>query len=84
MSNLSSLAQSTFEIHYYVDLVGIEELVIPNVAFPLEEIEHCAEHILFDHPWHHVAHHCYQPMTYTDLQNAPAFCLVGLGQAFSG
>ena len=45
MSNLSLLVRGTVVTHYYVDQVGIEELVVPNVAFPLKEIEHRAEHL---------------------------------------
>ena len=63
-----------------MDLVGIEELVVPNVAFPLKEIVHRAKNLFFDHPRHHVA---YQPMTYSDLHNASAIWLVGLDQTFS-
>ena len=33
VANLLLPAQGTVVIHYYVDLVGIEELVVPNVAF---------------------------------------------------
>ena len=81
VSNLSLLEQGTVVIHYYVDLFGIEELSVPNVAFPWKEIEHRAEHLLFDHPLHHLA---YQAMTYSNVQNASAICLVGLDQTFFG
>ena len=80
MSNLSLLAQRTVVIHYYVDLVGIEELVVPNVAFPWKEIVQRAEYLFFNHLQHHVA---YQPMTYSNLQNASAIWLVCLYQTFS-
>ena len=63
-----------------MDLSRIEELVVPNVAFPLKEIVHRAKNLFFDHPRHHVA---YQPMTYSDVQNTSAICLVVLDQTFS-
>ena len=37
LSNLSLLAQGTVLIHYYVDLVGIEELVGAECCFSVEE-----------------------------------------------
>ena len=80
VSNLSLLAQGTVVIHYFVDLIWIEELVVLNVAFPWKEIVQRAECLFFNHPRHHVA---YQPTTYSELHNASAIRLICLDQTFS-